>query len=527
MTRTNMPASHPIRGKGGFYSGIRPDIAAAWRAATKPESWPFLLRSVRTPTLILILSLLTLQCLPPALGQNVDHDVSGNLSAIRSGNGSPPAILLIAAARTGIPGQPVGFSLKASGSAPLKFEWAFNGSVVPGARTDTLLIVNLSAASVGDYRVTVSNPFGSVTSAVIRVDMDANRDGLPDGWEKAFFGSLTNQIAAGDFDHDGISNLQEFMDGTNPANAISLQPRLELWSVGGAILVAPDRGSYSTNQLLTLIPVPDPGLSFIGWTGDLTGATNPAALVMNGNKTVFGAFGVPLEEALGATNQASIGGWAGWIGSREESHDGRAAAVTAPALYTEPTQTAESWMEVRVNMKVDGTASFWWRTDAPIPNSLRLFVNGNYSFQNRRTLSGVTPWQKKTIYLAAGIQTIRWLFHRETAMVSPDTEDPGFPADNGYVDELVFNEYADPLIDTDGNGLADLWEYRYFDQLGNDPRADADKDGVSNSLEFGDGTDPGSSSSVFPRITIGVEGGGVAQALPLLAILCAAIDCAF
>jgi hypothetical protein len=53
-----------------------------------------------------------------------------------------------------------------------------------------------------------------------RVDSDG--DGLPDLWEKIHFGTL-DQRAYGDYDGDGISNVQEFMNGTNPATTLGLQ----------------------------------------------------------------------------------------------------------------------------------------------------------------------------------------------------------------------------------------------------------------------------------------------------------------
>jgi hypothetical protein len=50
-------------------------------------------------------------------------------------------------------------------------------------------------------------------------DTDAN--GLPDWWELKYFGILTGTPIAGDADHDGMSNLNEYHTGTNPTNAIS------------------------------------------------------------------------------------------------------------------------------------------------------------------------------------------------------------------------------------------------------------------------------------------------------------------
>jgi hypothetical protein len=46
------------------------------------------------------------------------------------------------------------------------------------------------------------------------------------------------------------------------------------------------------------------------------------------------------------------------------------------------------------------------------------------------------------------------------------------------------------LADTDGKGLPDRWQMRYFGHLGVDPNADPDGDGLTNIEEFRKGTDP-------------------------------------
>ena len=51
------------------------------------------------------------------------------------------------------------------------------------------------------------------------VDADAN--GLPDWWELQYFGALTGTNPNGDADHDGASNLAEWLAGTNPTDAAS------------------------------------------------------------------------------------------------------------------------------------------------------------------------------------------------------------------------------------------------------------------------------------------------------------------
>ena len=49
---------------------------------------------------------------------------------------------------------------------------------------------------------------------------DSDGDGMPDAWELTYFGNL-NQLAAGDFDGDGTSNIAEFMLGLLPNNGTS------------------------------------------------------------------------------------------------------------------------------------------------------------------------------------------------------------------------------------------------------------------------------------------------------------------
>jgi len=51
--------------------------------------------------------------------------------------------------------------------------------------------------------------------------IDADSDGMADNWETEYFGSTTaiNGGAQQDFDADGVTNLQEFLNGTDPTDA--------------------------------------------------------------------------------------------------------------------------------------------------------------------------------------------------------------------------------------------------------------------------------------------------------------------
>jgi len=67
---------------------------------------------------------------------------------------------------TVVQGQTATFSVNAVGTAPLTYQWRFNGVNIPGATASTLSVSNAQPSQAGNYSVVVSNPFGSTTSAV-------------------------------------------------------------------------------------------------------------------------------------------------------------------------------------------------------------------------------------------------------------------------------------------------------------------------------------------------------------------------
>jgi uncharacterized repeat protein (TIGR02543 family) len=75
--------------------------------------------------------------------------------------------------------------------------------------------------------------------------------------------------------------------------ALEMKPQLTLTAntVGsGTVSFNPPGGSYNAGTVVTLTAAPASGWEFIGWSGDLSGSTNPASITMNGNKTVTATF---------------------------------------------------------------------------------------------------------------------------------------------------------------------------------------------------------------------------------------------
>jgi hypothetical protein len=121
------------------------------------------------------------------------------------------------------------FSVAAGGTAPLSYQWyGCQAGLLSGATTANLTLSNLQTNNSDSYYVVVTNSFGATvsTAATLTVLNAANLA----AWETANFGT-TNVNLNADPDGDGWSNLQEYLNGTNPNGAdqplsvIITQPR--------------------------------------------------------------------------------------------------------------------------------------------------------------------------------------------------------------------------------------------------------------------------------------------------------------
>ncbi len=75
-----------------------------------------------------------------------------------------PAITAQPASQTALPGSAVAFSVTASGSAPLNYQWRRDGVAIPGAIDAVFILPAVYASSAGSFSVVVSNSAGSATS---------------------------------------------------------------------------------------------------------------------------------------------------------------------------------------------------------------------------------------------------------------------------------------------------------------------------------------------------------------------------
>jgi hypothetical protein len=78
----------------------------------------------------------------------------------------PPTMSLQPQSQTNILGRTASFNASASGTAPLIYQWTFNGNPIAGATQTNLTLTNLQPGNEGSYSVLVTNSAGSTTSAV-------------------------------------------------------------------------------------------------------------------------------------------------------------------------------------------------------------------------------------------------------------------------------------------------------------------------------------------------------------------------
>jgi uncharacterized repeat protein (TIGR02543 family) len=90
----------------------------------------------------------------------------------------------------------------------------------------------------------------------------------------------------------------------------------------GTVTLNPPGGVYDAGTVVTLTAAPDPGWQFDGWSGDLSGSTNPTTINMNSNKSVTATF-----SEIGATGTV---GYETVFGSNSTSNYRRALPFTMP-----------------------------------------------------------------------------------------------------------------------------------------------------------------------------------------------------
>ncbi len=118
----------------------------------------------------------------------------------------------------------------------------FVGSVVNPDLTQTITVRDKTAMSTATSRF--------IRLRITRLTTDADNDGMNDDLELFYFGEI-DETASGDFDGDGVSNLQEILNGTDPSDFYNgQQPILTIVSGDNQSAI---RGAYLSSSLIVLV----------------------------------------------------------------------------------------------------------------------------------------------------------------------------------------------------------------------------------------------------------------------------------
>ncbi len=325
-------------------------------------------------------------------------------------------------------GQPATFSVTASGTPPLSFQWQREGANIPGATSASYTIASATLPDNGaTFRAVVSNTFGSDTSnsATLLVTSNsaphatittpANGTFYTAGQVVSYAGTGTDPETGAlppsaftwrvDFHHD--SHNHPFVPATTGAASGSF--------------VIPQTGETSANVFYRIhLTVRDAGglthstfSDLVPRTATVTLASNPTGLqlTLDGQPvtTPFSTLGVVgVLRTLGALSPQTSGGspyaFQAWSDGGAQTHEivTPSTSTTYTAAYVPSTGTLGIGLQGyyfdnpdftgATVTRLDATVNFDWATDPPVPGIGPETFSVRWTGQVRAKVSGITTF---------------------------------------------------------------------------------------------------------------------------------------
>ncbi|MBN2506889.1 MAG: immunoglobulin domain-containing protein [Verrucomicrobia bacterium] len=150
---------------------------------------------------------------------------------------SPPVLVAQPQSQTVGSGGDVVFSVTAPGTAPLSYQWRFNGADMPGATNASLRITGVQSTHAGEYVVVVSNAWGVTVSASAILNVPLSLADALDAldWSWSTSGSTTSSLwlAQAAITHDGTDAAQSGPVGDGQSSLLQTSVegpgRLSFW----------------------------------------------------------------------------------------------------------------------------------------------------------------------------------------------------------------------------------------------------------------------------------------------------------
>jgi len=155
-----------------------------------------------------------------------------------------------------------------------------------------------ATATTGSNALVISNPYFTNAGARdfrLQSSSPCIDRGASIGWTRDFEGT---PIPQGNGPEMGVD---EYGSGTT-----TTYYTLSVSATNGTVTKTPDKTSYAAGETVSLQATPNSGYTFSGWSGSLTGTTNPASLVMDSNKSVTANF-TATSTGGGGTTAKTVG----------------------------------------------------------------------------------------------------------------------------------------------------------------------------------------------------------------------------
>ena len=415
--------------------------------------------------------------------------------------------------------------------------------------TDSTLNIRLDKATVTTPGLNDPNAILNAMTVEEVAGADADGDGMDDLWEVANFGNLS-QPATGDFDSDGLNNVGEFSAGTDPKDADTDNDGL---NDGPEVLThltnprnADTDGDGLSDQYEVVTSVTNPRVTDTDGDGytdssEVTYSTNPnnAASYPLYSSTAFSFSGGDAGEGLDLNGSfiAAARFCPGFVAGSWPVRDATFVPYyDVPGLNQDAVNEIEGW----TTMNFPGTLTTDDTNLAEVVKSIRyqgnvfnisltgLTQGRSYKLQllfaeaccanrgfdiyvdNKLVADEFSPPAiqggasgtpaRGAVVLCGFVATGTTVSIRldKTTVTTPALSDP-----NPILNALTLEELT--LPDTDGDGLADVWEFQFFGSLTQTAAGDADSDGRNNAAEFADGTLPNDSDTDNDGLTDGAE----------------------
>ncbi|WP_434340403.1 hypothetical protein [Motilimonas cestriensis] len=338
------------------------------------------------------------------------------------------------------------------------------------------------------------------TNALYRLDQD--KDGLPDEWEIANqLSDVNSNDAHEDFDSDGLTNLEEFQQGTNPHH-----PDSDLDGVFDGEDFAPTNAQYRFDQDKDGLPAAwenqhglydqDPIDAFIDVDNDrLTNleefflGTNPRDQDTDKDGVLDGDDVSPLSPRYGWDHDKD------GLPQRWEVENGLSDDNPFDAFDDQDGDTLTALAEYQL-----GTDPRHPDTDSDnVPDNIDFApLNARYGFDSDKdgipqewerlypAMTDSSPDDAKDDFDADGLTNLQEFL----AGTNPNLADTDNDGELDGTDVAPTNALY--RLDQDNDGLPDAWEIanQLSDVNSNDAHEDFDSDGLTNLEEFQQGTNP-------------------------------------